>query len=164
MIKKIKKIILVATLPLVLSSNTMAKQVPQLPITTLNSATDKSFADYQGQWLYVDFWASWCVPCKKSFPFMHELQAKYQDSNFKVIAISVDDNKNNASDFLAKQAINFDVFHDPEGKVASYFELPGMPTSYLVDPTGKIVATHVGFKASTKEKLIKQLQAVLKSQ
>lgn len=156
-IRKLAPLFIGAMLPFL----SVAKSVPDFPLTSLSQSPNSQFEDYKGQWLYVDFWASWCGPCKRSFPYMNELQAKYKAANFKIMAISLDAEKSDALSFLAKQSTSFDVFHDPEGKFASYFELPGMPTSYLVDPTGKVVATHVGFNTKTKDKVNKQLQAVL---
>ena len=88
-----------------------AETVGNMPLTGLGNTQDTSFEQLKGQWLYVDFWASWCVPCKKSFPFMNELQSVFKDKNVRVIAISVDDTESAATKFLKYNDTNFWVFH-----------------------------------------------------
>jgi thiol-disulfide isomerase/thioredoxin len=115
-------------------------------------------ADYQGQVIYVDFWASWCVPCRKSFPWMNSMQQQYQSKGFKVLSINLDANQEKASAFLAEYSANFDVVFDPSGKIAKKFQLAGMPSSFIIDRKGKIVSAHVGF---TNEKKMKYEQEII---
>ena len=93
---------------------------------------------------------------------MVKLQNDFKDKNFKVIAISVDEEKNDALAFLKDNTANFSVFHDPKGKVAETFKVPGMPTSYLINPKGKIVSTHVGFRETTAADIEKEISAIFK--
>lgn len=100
----------------------------------------------RGKVVYVDYWASWCAPCRKSFPWMNEMQARYGDKGLVVVAISVDTNAAAAKQFLAKTPANFIVAYDPESVTADALDLPGMPTSFLLDRKGEIVYRHVGFR------------------
>ncbi|MDA7746490.1 TlpA family protein disulfide reductase [Psychromonas sp.] len=131
-----------------------AETVEDMPLTGLVDTQDTSFGQLKGQWLYVDFWASWCIPCKKSFPFMNELQNVFKDKNVRVIAISVDDTEAAAVKFLKYNKTDFWVFHDPKGKLASEFKVPGMPSSYLINPEGEIVYKHVGFTEESGNEII----------
>ena len=104
----------------------------------------------KGRVVYVDFWASWCGPCKRSFPWMGEMQKKYGDGGFTVVAINVDKKREDASKFLAATPGAFTIVYDPAGAVASSYDVKGMPTSYLVDRAGRIVAVDSGFRDDAK--------------
>lgn len=121
-----------------------------------------SMNDYKNQVVYLDFWASWCGPCRQSFPWMNEMQARYGDQGFRVIAINLDDERANADRFLTEVQANFDIGYDPEGKTAEMYNLKVMPSSYLIDRKGNLVLAHKGFKTrdrASMESKIKQLVA-----
>jgi len=117
-------------------------------------------AKYKGKVVYVDFWASWCDPCKRSFPWMNELQTLYGEDGFKIIAINLDESRKDAEAFLKKMPAKFDVAFDKSGKTAEAYNLKAMPSSYLIDRNGKLVHKSLGYRAEEKkilEKKIKQL-------
>lgn len=117
-------------------------------------------SSYKGKVVYLDFWASWCGPCKKTFPWLNELQKKYGKEGFEVVGVNVDAKKADADKFLVTTPAEFTVLLDPEGKVANTYELQGMPSSYILDRTGKVYLVHRGFKdgeAAELEAKIKQL-------
>jgi len=104
----------------------------------------------RGNVVYVDFWASWCGPCKRSFPWMGEMQKKYGDGGLTVVAINVDKKREDAAKFLAATPGAFTIVYDPAGSVASSYDVKGMPTSYLVDRAGRVVAVDSGFRDDAK--------------
>ena len=112
--------------------------------------------NYAGKVVYVDFWASWCAPCRHSFPFMNELHEQFADE-LAVVAINVDEYRENAQVFLEAFNPRFNIVYDPEGELASGFDLPGMPTSYLFDRKGNLITRHIGFKQSQIEALRKMV-------
>ncbi len=114
-------------------------------------AEELNLEQYRDQVVYVDFWASWCIPCKKSFPWMNKMHEKYKDQGLKIIAVNVDENSADADEFLADTPAKFTILRDPEGELAGQYELVGMPTSLLFDTEGKLVSRHVGFKKSEIE-------------
>ncbi|HHL45288.1 MAG TPA: TlpA family protein disulfide reductase [Gammaproteobacteria bacterium] len=119
-------------------------------------------AKFRGKVVYLDFWASWCLPCRKSFPWMNMLQARYKDKGFEVIAVTLDESPGDATAFLRKYPAAFTVAFDRKGKVAEAYGLKVMPTSYLIDKKGYIVKTYQGFNKSHKssvEAAIEQLVA-----
>jgi len=99
----------------------------------------------KGRVVFVDFWASWCAPCKRSFPWMNDLQRKYGDKGFTVVAINVDKRRADAERFLAQVPAAFAVVYDPEGKVPAAYGVKGMPSSYLIDARGNVVQVESGF-------------------
>lgn len=118
--------------------------------------------DYRGKVVLVDFWASWCTPCIRSFPWMNKMLADHGDKGLAVIAINMDQEKILADKFLQRYPNKLTIAFDPEGKVAEQYKLMGLPTSYLVDRNGKVVYRHLGFRlkdADDYEEKIKQVLA-----
>ena len=122
-----------------------------------------TLAGLNGKVVYVDFWASWCGPCKQSFPFMNELQAKYRTQGFEVVAINVDAKREDADKFLAQVPVQFSVAFDAKGDSAKRFEVKGMPSSYLIGRDGKIFAAHKGFKEEDRKELEARIAQALGS-
>ena len=112
-------------------------------------------AEYEGQIIYLDFWASWCPPCLVSMPIMNEIRNRLQDEGiaFEVLAVNVDSDPRDGIDFLLDSPVDFVVLSDPKGTSPAAYGVRGMPTSYLIDPEGKIVMVHEGFKRSDGEKI-----------
>ncbi|GLX78816.1 hypothetical protein tinsulaeT_21560 [Thalassotalea insulae] len=135
-------------------------------LTTLTAqASDDKLSEFenlvsshQGKVIYLDFWASWCVPCRKSFPWMNEMQAKHSNNNFTVLSVNLDTNRELAAKFLQQTPAQFPIFYDPKGKVAKAFKLKGMPSSFIINKQGKIVSRHVGF---TEQKQLQYQQEIL---
>ena len=135
-----------------------AEKAPNFKLPTLEGRVELS--DYTGKIVYLDFWASWCGPCRKSFPWMSDLQNRYQN-DLKVIAINLDEDREQALAFLKKYPAGFTVAFDPEEKVAEAYGVPGMPTSYLIGPAGQIVSSHIGFRNSEKNIVESKIQSLL---
>lgn len=117
-------------------------------------------SQYKGKVVYLDFWASWCDPCKRSFPWMNELQTIYGDDGFKIIAVNLDESRKDANEFLKKMPAKFDIAFDKSGKTAEMYNLKAMPSSFLIDRNGNLVHKSLGYRAEEKkilEKKIKQL-------
>ena len=107
-------------------------------------------AAYQGKVVYVDFWASWCTPCRASFPFMADLANRYGD-DLAIVAINVDESRSDADAFLESFETPFDIVYDPDGELAKAFKVPGMPTSYLYDRNGVFLNRHIGFRKKDQD-------------
>jgi cytochrome c biogenesis protein CcmG/thiol:disulfide interchange protein DsbE len=101
----------------------------------------------RGRVVLVDFWASWCGPCRESFPWMGELQRRLGDKGLTVLAVNLDKRRDLAEEFLAKYAAPFTVAFDAEGRTAELYGVRAMPTSLLLGRDGVVLATHAGFDA-----------------
>ena len=121
-------------------------QAPDFSLPVLGSGESKSLSESHGRVRYLDFWASWCVPCEKSVPEMIVLQRELQGRRFEIIAISVDERVDDALRFLDRHDVNYDNLSDPEGVTAKAYSLLGMPSSFVIDPEGRVTMTHTGFK------------------
>jgi len=100
----------------------------------------------KGQYIYIDYWASWCGPCRQSFPWMNALQAKLGPKGLKVVAVNVDAKRADADKFLVHTPAQFTVAYDPQGVSAKTLAIKTMPTSMLVSPEGKVLFVHSGFR------------------
>ena len=114
------------------------KSLPALGLAEVQSAP--------GQFVYIDYWASWCGPCRQSFPWMNALQAKLGPKGLKVVAVNVDVRRADADKFLVHTPAQFTVAYDPQGLSAKTLAIKTMPTSMLVSPEGKVLFVHSGFR------------------
>ena len=108
--------------------------------------------NHAGKVVYIDFWASWCVPCRASFPFMADMHEQFGEQ-LVIVAINVDENKRDALEFLTSFNVPFEIVYDAQGELAEGFAIPGMPTSFLFDREGTLLLRHVGFRKSTSDDL-----------
>ena len=114
-----------------------------MPIATQAAGLD--LAPYKGKVVYLDFWASWCAPCRQSFPWMNQLQQAYGPKGFVVIAVNVDHERALADEFLRQTQPNFKIVYDANGEIATTYSFKDMPTSVLIDRDGKVRFVHQGF-------------------
>lgn len=136
-----------------------AAVVPDFTLATEQGAL--RLESLRGKVVYLDYWASWCVPCRQSFPWMNEMQSRYAGKGLVIVAVNVDRDAADARRFLADYPAIFTVAYDPEGKTAKVLALKGMPTSFLIDRKGEIVATHVGFREAGKSKVENEINVLL---
>ena len=118
-------------------------------------------SDYKGKTVYLDFWASWCGPCKQSFPWMNDMQARYGAKGLRVVGINLDQKSEDARDFLKDTPASFDVAFDQGGKTPKSFAIKGMPTSVLIGPDGKVISVHTGFKPEQTAELETHIKQAL---
>jgi cytochrome c biogenesis protein CcmG, thiol:disulfide interchange protein DsbE len=118
-------------------------------------------SDYKGKVVYVDFWASWCGPCKQSFPWMNDMQSRYSGKGLNLLAVNVDQKAEDAQTFLKDNAAKFTVAFDQSGKTPKAYAIKGMPTSVLIGADGKVLMVHSGFKEEQRDELEKQIKQAL---
>jgi thiol-disulfide isomerase/thioredoxin len=104
----------------------------------------------RGKVVLVDFWASWCAPCRQSFPWLNDMQAKYASRGLVVIGVNVDREREEAERFLQDTPAKFQILYDPGGALAAHYEVPGMPSSYVFGPDGELVGRHIGFRKAAR--------------
>ena len=101
---------------------------------------------YRGQVVVVDFWASWCKPCRESIPWLNQLRTRYGNQGLVIIGVNVDAERADAERFLRQVPIEFQVLYDSQGSIARQFDLQAMPSTFVFDRAGKLVRTHLGFR------------------
>ncbi|MBK1722354.1 TlpA family protein disulfide reductase [Thiocystis violacea] len=134
---------------------------PGCAVPTLSGDAHVDPAALPGKVVYLDFWASWCVPCAKSFPFIEQMHRDLKSRGLEVVAINLDEETRDAEGFLAKHPVTFTIGADPEGKCPRLYKVKGMPTSYLIDRSGRIHDIHEGFESGDATKVRAQVETLL---
>lgn len=112
----------------------------------VHAAESLDITGLRGHVVYLDFWASWCAPCRQSFPWMEAMKSTYDTQGLEIVAVNVDRNRADADKFLQQFHPTFDVRFDPKGELAEQYKLQGMPSSVLIDRHGVTRFVHVGFR------------------
>ena len=115
----------------------------------------------KGQYIDIDYWASWCGPCRQSFPWMNALQAKLGPKGLKVVGVNVDAKRADADKFLSHTPAQFTIAYDPQGESAKKLAIKTMPTSMLVSPEGRVLFVHSGFRAEETLQLEARILAAM---
>ena len=120
-----------------------------------------TLADFKGKVVLIDFWASWCGPCRQSFPWMNGMQQQYRAEGLEVVAINLDEEPELAREFLRQMPAQFTVLLDSDAQLPDAFGLIGMPSSYLIDRQGRLRAQHIGFHANRVAEYENSIKALL---
>ncbi|MFD2554378.1 TlpA disulfide reductase family protein [Sphingobacterium tabacisoli] len=131
----------------------------QLP----NEKSEKrSFSEFKGKYVLLDFWASWCSPCRASFPRIREVYSKLQGKNFEIVNISIDQNKQAWLKAVQEESNPWPQLYDDTKISSSLFNVSAVPTSYLIDPSGKIIMKEIGFEPKGGGEMEKKLEEIFK--
>jgi thiol-disulfide isomerase/thioredoxin len=133
------------------------QKAPHFALPTARGTVDSD--SLRGRIVYVDFWASWCEPCRRSFPWMADLHQRLGPSGLTIVAINLDKDRKAADKFLADHPAPFTVAFDPAGKTAGAFKVPAMPSSFVLGRTGEILHAQAGFdptKTAALDTLLKE--------
>ena len=100
--------------------------------------------DFRGEVVMLNFWASWCGPCRQEMPLMDDLYAQYKDLGFTILAVNVDENRDEAHRFLDKVPVSYPILYDPQSDVSEQYEVQAMPTTVMIDRDGNARFLHHG--------------------
>ncbi|MBX3252459.1 MAG: TlpA family protein disulfide reductase, partial [Myxococcales bacterium] len=137
----------------------VGKQAPDLSIQSLNNKGKISIEEKQGKVLIIDFWATWCEPCRASFPKLEELSKRLGDKA-EVIAISVDDEEKGILDFARENGATFTIGWDSDHAIASRWKVEKMPTTFIVDGSGKVRFIHGGYHEGETKEMEKEIASL----
>ena len=137
-----------------------------LLVSIASSATEPAapridLDQYRGRVVVIDFWASWCKPCRQSIPWLNDLHARYARQGLVVIGVNVDAERADAERFQRDVPIGFDVVYDPQGRLAEQFHVQGMPSSFVFDRHGKLAQTLLGFQEARREQHESEIRDLL---
>jgi thiol-disulfide isomerase/thioredoxin len=150
-------VLAIASLAAAATAGSAPPRAPTFRLPTRNGTV--SLDSLRGRVVLVDFWASWCEPCRKSFPWLRSMHERYGTQGLAIVAVDLDKDRDAADAFLARYPAPFIVAFDPAGKTAEAFKVSAMPSSFLLSPAGEILHAHAGFdprKTGTVETLIKE--------
>ncbi len=158
LIRLIAIISLLFVTPLVFAGG-VATAAPSFELSGIEGPVNLAY--YRGKLIYLDFWASWCGPCKQSFPWMNAMQAKYGSQGLQVIAVNLDMKSEDGRRFLSNSPAQFIVAFDPAGDTPRKYQVRGMPTSVLIGRDGRIISEHLGFNNKDRAELEHTIEAAL---
>lgn len=147
---------MLASPPAAAAPSPVKKCLPQ----KLDGGGTIDLATYKGKVVYLDYWASWCGPCRLSFPFMNTLQKEFSN-DVVVIGISVDTDKKDTEPFLKETSASFLLGIDTSGVCPQEFGVNGMPSTYIFDRKGDLAYSHEGFRKTDPEKLRAKLKEIV---
>lgn len=134
---------------------------PAFSLSPLGGGRAVRLSSLRGKVVFVDFWASWCVPCRQEFPVLQRLYERYRERGLRVVGITVDEEAPNARGFVERARARFLILHDADSSVAERYAPPSMPTSYVIDREGILRHINRGFEASDEAKFERQVRALL---
>ncbi len=129
----------------------VGEMAPDFALPVLGTESQRTLSDSNGKVRYIDFWASWCPPCRVSIPEIVALQEELGGDRFEVIGVNVDESLEDALDFVERYPMNYVNLSDPQGSTPETYELIGMPMSFVVDAQGRVTLVHVGFRRGDME-------------
>lgn len=135
------------------NASEVGEPAPQFTLPSLHGNQSVSLKQMEGKVIYLDFWASWCAPCRTSFPLLNKLHEKYKSQGFEVVAVNLDEDKAKAEEFLKEIPVEFTILSDASGEWSDKFVVESMPTSFIIDKKGIIQNIHKGFVSDDIEEL-----------
>lgn len=120
-----------------------------------------TLSSLRGKTVYLDFWASWCGPCRQSFPFMNTMREKYGPAGLVIVGVNVDKKRADADRFLSQFPARFTIAYDEQGATPAAYLVKKMPTSVLIDSQGRIASVHAGFSNETRDEVESRIRAAL---
>lgn len=140
---------------------TVGAPAPAIQLQSMSTGQIVPLSSLRGKVVLIDFWASWCIPCRKSLPMFNDLRARIGADKFEIYAVNLDEDKADALNFLAKYPVSYPVVWDEAQSTPEQYQVMGMPSSYLVDQNGILRAIHKGFKEKDMVKYEQEIRGLL---
>jgi len=134
---------------------------PLFSLPQIGQENKIALGNYKGKVVYLDFWASWCAPCRVSFPLLNTLYKEKKNRGFEIIAINLDEDDNDLKRFLKLISVDFTLLRDLSNKVPEMYAVEAMPSSFIIDKKGQIRYVHKGFKRSDMAKIEQKVEQLL---
>ena len=134
------------------------------PDFTLKSETGKNLklSELRGKVIMINFWASWCGPCRQEMPVLDQLYKHYRPLDFTVLGVNVEQNPDDAKSLLKDVSVSFPILFDKENKVSKLYNIKGMPSTVLVDRDGNVRYVHIGYQSGTEQEYQQQIRTLIR--
>jgi len=153
--------LLASVLSFSVNAATMDKPAPDFTLKSL-SGKNLKLSEYAGDVVMLNFWASWCGPCRKEMPLMNDLYKKYEKLGFVILGVNVEQELQLAKSFLADTPVDFPILFDSSNKVSKDYDVIAMPTTVMIDRNGKVRYIHKGYKAGDEKKYKKMVKKLIR--
>lgn len=143
------------------SSGLTGKPAPDF---ALKSSTGENLrlSEYRGDVVMINFWATWCGPCRQEMPLLDQLYTRYERVGFNLLGVNIDDDSNRAMDMIRELGVNFPVLFDARKEVSKLYDVDAMPVTVLIDREGNVRYVHQGYKPGYEEKYLDQVRSLLR--
>jgi peroxiredoxin len=154
----------IALLLLCLAWSVAAEDIQQAPDFTLTDANGQSvtLSDLRGQVVMINFWASWCGPCREEMPLLEQIHQRYEALGFTLLGVNVEEDPTNGQAFLQERPVSFPVLYDSKNSISKLYEVIAMPSTVLIDRQGNIRYLHHGYKPGYENDYQDQIRALAK--
>ncbi|MEM8816017.1 MAG: TlpA disulfide reductase family protein [Pseudomonadota bacterium] len=143
------------------SSGLVGQKAPDF---ALKSSTGENLrlSEYRGEVVMINFWATWCGPCRQEMPLLDDLYNRYERVGFTLLGVNIDDNSQRAVDMMRELGVNFPVLFDASKDVSKLYEVNAMPVTVILDREGNVRHVHQGYKPGYEEKYLDEVRALLR--
>jgi thiol-disulfide isomerase/thioredoxin len=121
-----------------------------------------NLADYKGQVVLLNFWASWCGPCRKEMPILDQLQKQYHNKGFTMVGVNVEPNSNDAVSWLKATPVSFPILFDRSSVASKLYQVEGMPNTVIIDRQGRVRYIHRGYKPGEENEYLDQIRSLIR--
>lgn len=136
---------------------------PAPPFSLQNrSGAEVSLEDLRGEVVLINFWATWCPPCRQEMPLLDQIHSRYQPLGFTLLGVNVEQDSRLADRFLADVPVNFPILLDPEERVSKLYSVPAMPTTVIVDRKGTVRYIHYGYRPGDEEQVQNAVRSLMR--
>jgi peroxiredoxin len=121
-----------------------------------------SLAQYKGQVVMLNFWASWCGPCRQEMPLLESIYKKYNKLGFTMLGVNVEPDSQAANEWLKATPVSFPILYDTESKVSKLYDVAGMPTSVIIDRAGKVRMVHRSYRPGDENEYLDSIRTLIR--
>jgi len=143
------------------ASDLAGQSAPDFALKSSNGENMR-LSEYRGDVVMVNFWATWCGPCRQEMPLLDELYTRYERVGFSLLGVNIDDNSSKAMNMVAELGVSFPVLFDSRKEVSKLYEVDAMPVTLLIDREGTVRYVHQGYKPGYEEKYLDQIRSLLR--
>jgi len=163
---KLKNLILGLTLGVIAATSLAASGLTgqAAPDFALKSSSGENLrlSEYRGDVVMVNFWATWCGPCRQEMPLLDELYSRYERVGFSLLGVNIDDDSRKAMNMVSELGVSFPVLFDARKEVSKLYEVNAMPVTVLIDREGTVRYVHHGYKPGYEDKYLDQIRSLLR--
>lgn len=148
-------------LALFLSAGAQAEPAPDFTLKS-NTGENVRLEEQRGKVVMINFWASWCAPCRQEMPLLDELYQRYERAGFTLLGINVEQDSSAAQRFLSDVGVSFPILFDPTSEVSRAYQVSAMPTTVMVDRDGQVRYVNRGYRPGDEEKYREQIRELIR--